>query len=95
LRLEAELDALPCGERHHRLDGAPDVLHEVDVLEIDRRTARDNAGHVEQVFDQPALRVALLKIASMARWLRPGIDDALAKHGCPAEYRVERCSQLM
>ena len=95
LRLEAELDALRGGEGHHRLDGAPDVLHEVHVLEVDRRPARHNAGHVEQVFDQAALPGGVVEDRLDGALAPSGIDDAVAKHGGPAEYRVERRSQLV
>src|SRR5688572_20549816 len=90
-----DLDALALRCGLHRFDGALDDAPHVETAELEGDLAAHDAGNVEQVLDEPALR-ARVAIDRLYRALASGIVElAGTQQRDPPEDRVQRRAQLV
>src|SRR5215831_889478 len=83
-----------CGRPHH-IDGTADDLRWFDVPEIQTQLARDDAGYIEEIIDELALRPALAQNGLQAAQLVAFRYLAFQKDVDPARNRGQRSAQLV
>src|SRR5438094_981534 len=82
-----ELDTLRLGRRTDDVQGRLDYLREIDGLNLETQLARHHARDIEQVLDEPFLRLrAALDRLECMRGL-PGIETSAAQQVGPGEDR--------
>ena len=96
-RVHAHLDAKPLGvsRRHRHVDRLFDDLGRVDQRQLQPELARDDARHVEQIFDEPCLSSGVPVEAGER------LTQAIFRHGRhlqnlqPAENGIQRRAKLV
>src|SRR4030095_2163274 len=96
-RVAYEMEAEPCGFAHRPLflDRGADGVDEPHSGALDVQPTGDNAGHVDQIFDEPPLHLGAPLDGGDGALGAHGIELSAAEQTRPSERGTERRAQFV